>query len=97
MRTDLELLVKALKKQHELFKIDYWASELLEFSPPVLWFGDSNKKEKIVTVGANPSRREFLDKRNGKYIVESNQRFYHLKTLHIQQILKSEETLKRNN
>jgi len=94
MRTDLELLVEALKKQHELLKKDYWASELLELSPPVLWFGDSNKKEKIVIVGANPSRREFLDKRNGKYFVGSNQRFYHLKTPHIQQILKSEETLK---
>jgi len=92
---DFELLIEALRKQFELRQSDYWTNELLEYSPPVLWFGDSSRKEKIVTVGANPSRREFLDSRDGHYLTVSKQRFHHLKTSDINDILQDEETLNR--
>jgi len=94
MKTDLEFLVEALKKQRELLKINYWASELLELSPPVLWFGNSENKDKVATVGANPSRREFLDGRDGQYLRGPKQRFYHLKTNDIQEVLEDERTLR---
>lgn len=84
---DIELLKGALTKQRELREKDYWRNEILGLSPPVLWFGDSNKKELLITVGANPSRREFSDSRNGPYLKQSKQRFYHLKTPDVQEIL----------
>lgn len=55
------LLLKAVEKQFELAKINEWKNELLEKAPPVLWFGNMlSSKPKIVTIGANPSREEFL-------------------------------------
>lgn len=43
-------------------RIEDWASELLAKAPPVLWFGNSkSEKPKVLTLGANPSRWEFLD------------------------------------
>jgi len=91
---NIEILKAALIKQRELREKDYWRNEILELSPPVLWFGDSNKKEPIITVGANPSIREFLDKRNGRYLQASEQRLYHLKTANIQDVLRDERTLR---
>lgn len=92
---EIELLKGALTKQREIREKDYWENEILGLSPPVLWFGDSNKKELLATVGANPSRREFLDSRNGHYLEKSKQRFYHLKTLDIQHICKDERVLEK--
>ncbi|MCK5603273.1 hypothetical protein KAR91_15425 [Candidatus Pacearchaeota archaeon] len=92
---DIELLKEALTKQRELRETDYWKNEILGLSPPVLWFGDSNKKEPLVTVGANPSRREFLDSRDGHYLSASKQRFHHLTTANIQEVLRDERTLRK--
>ena len=92
---DIELLKRALTKQHELREKDYWRNEILGLSPPVLWFGDHNKKELLATVGANPSRREFLDSRNGYYLKKPKQRFYHLKTPDIQDVCKDERALEK--
>lgn len=40
-----------------------WKDELYEHAPPILWFGNlENKKPKIVTIGANPSRWEIINK-----------------------------------
>lgn len=92
---DIELLKSALIKQRELREKDYWRNQIPGLSPPVLWFGDSNKKAPLITVGANPSRREFLDRRNGSYLKQSKQRFYHLKTPDVQEILNDEGTLRK--
>lgn len=92
---DIELLKSALIKQRELREKDYWRNQIPGLSPPVLWFGDSNKKEPIITVGANPSIREFLDSRNGPYLEKSKQRLYHLKIPDVQEILNDEGTLRK--
>jgi hypothetical protein len=92
MITD-DLLIEATLKLIELDGIPEWKDELLSKAPPVLWFGDSSSgKPKIITIGANPSRWEFLD-RSGKkswpdplkksfyetmYLKKN--RFYHLST-----------------
>ncbi|NDK57076.1 hypothetical protein [Pontibacter fetidus] len=55
------LLDDATKKLIELGKQQELVNELLSKAPPVLWFGNNlSPKEKIVTIGANPSREEFL-------------------------------------
>lgn len=87
-----EILIEATKKLIDINNSEDWKNELLSKAPPVLWFGNSNKnKEKVLTLGANPSRWEFLDQSSvkascskpyqkscyeGKYL--SKQRFYHL-------------------
>lgn len=59
------LLEKALAKQNELLLDERWKNELLKLAPPILWFGDMNNvKDKVVTIGANPSRSEFLNENN---------------------------------
>ena len=61
----IELLQKAINKQNELLLLKGWKDELLSLAPPVLWFGNSNNnKAKIITIGANPSRSEFLNGNN---------------------------------
>lgn len=83
-----DLLVEATKKMIELSKEPDLKKELLTKAPPVLWFGDNlTAKNKIVTIGANPSREEFLSENknisqerinNGssvKYIKEPLNRF----------------------
>ncbi len=83
----IELLQKAINKQNELFLLNGWKDELLSLAPPVLWFGNNiNNKRKIVTIGANPSRSEFLNGNNTTlkevpldklpYLSKSQQRFY---------------------
>ena len=84
-----QILVKATKLLIELDTNPNYKNELLAKAPPVLWFGNSNSsKPKIVTIGANPSRSEFLDKSfkkdsppiksvyEKKYLAHN--RFYHL-------------------
>lgn len=77
------LLRNAILKQNHLFTDPDWAPELLAFAPPVLWFGDLRSDlPKIVTIGANPSRREFLPSANANqnvyknYLVGHKARFY---------------------
>ncbi len=56
------ILIKATRKLIHLNEIADWNNELLSKSPPVLWFGNSKSpKDKVLTIGANPSRWEFLD------------------------------------
>jgi hypothetical protein len=84
-----EILVKATKLLIQLDTNPAYKNELLAKAPPVLWFGNSqSNKPKIVTIGANPSRSEFLDKNfkkdspkkkseyEKKYL--PHKRFYHL-------------------
>jgi hypothetical protein len=80
----LELIKETFEKQISLYNdSEYWRKELLSFAPPVLWFGNSEcKKPKILTIGANPSRREFtyFDKSKKTFIEleENERRFLHL-------------------
>lgn len=87
MDKHIELLQKAIKKQNELSLLNGWKDELLSLAPPVLWFGNNNtNKPKIITIGANPSRSEFLNGNNTTlrytsadklpYLSKSQQRFY---------------------
>ena len=57
------LLIEATKKLLWLWQQDGWAKELLSRRwPPILWFGNARSpKRKILTIGANPSRWEYLD------------------------------------
>jgi len=57
------LLIEATKKLLWLWQQDGWAKELLfPRWPPILWFGDARSpKRKVLTIGANPSRWEYLD------------------------------------
>ncbi len=58
------LLVEALRKLDALQREPEWIQQLPLRCPPVLWFGNSRaSKPLVLTVGANPSRREFLTKR----------------------------------
>lgn len=55
------LLVEAVRKLIELEGDHEWADQLPRRCPPVLWFGNAaSSKPKVLTVGANPSRKEFL-------------------------------------
>lgn len=83
MDTVRKLLLQAITKQQQLYPDPRWAAELLPYAPPVLWFGDLNSPQpKIVTIGANPSRREFLPSANANqnvynnYLVGHKARFY---------------------
>jgi len=103
------LLVKAARKLIDMQVIPDWENELLSKAPPVLWFGNSQSaKPKILTVGANPSRWEFLDQKlcealfkpyqkqyyETKYL--SKNRFYHLaENQSYENILQSEQLRER--
>ena len=55
------LLIQAVEKQLALREQNDWNIELPDRCPPILWFGDAASNKPIVlTVGANPSRREYL-------------------------------------
>lgn len=86
-----DILIETTKKLITINALDKWKNELLSSAPPVLWFGNSkSEKDKILTLGANPSRWEFLDQNlmktcilpisktcyETKYL--SKQRFFHL-------------------
>ncbi len=61
------LLMKAVEKNVELWSCSKWNTELIDIAPPVLWFGNlMSEKRKILTIGANPSRREFFESREGR-------------------------------
>ena len=89
MKKENELLIRATEKLIKLSKIESFKYEILEKAPPVLWFGNKETKKPIVlTLGANPSREEFLsdNSKNAKnniikkiplnYLKEK--RFFHL-------------------
>jgi hypothetical protein len=55
------LLVEATHKLIALRQLPEWRSELPGRCPPILWFGDAaSKKQRVLTIGANPSRQEYL-------------------------------------
>jgi 23S rRNA maturation mini-RNase III len=74
------LLREALRKRDGLYRNPYWKDQIPEGCPPVLWFGDHNKENLIVTVGLNPSHGEFFktqdDARRLHYLSQRDQRFY---------------------
>jgi len=85
----IQLLTAATRMLITLSNNPNWKNELLYNAPPVLWFGNSkSEKPKVLTMGANPSRAEFLqDNKNiAKQKISngqqptylSNKRFYHL-------------------
>jgi hypothetical protein len=90
----IDLLAEAIRKQFELCKDPFWAAEIPVLCPPVLWFGNHRKEEIIVTVGANPSRWEFLDRKTGDYLAPVKRRFYHFRRLDMQSVLENETTLR---
>lgn len=56
-----KILLLAVEKLLRLREIAEWQKELLPLAPPVLWFGDTTSDSpKVLTLGANPSRKEFL-------------------------------------
>lgn len=58
----IELLRESIEKQVHLRKKPGWEEEIPERCPPILWFGDSTGESPFVlTVGANPSREEYLE------------------------------------
>ncbi|WP_319421108.1 hypothetical protein [Pleurocapsa sp. FMAR1] len=60
--TARSLLIHAVKKQIKLREQDEWKKELPERCPPILWFGNAETKKPIIlTVAANPSRKEYLN------------------------------------
>jgi len=97
----IELLKEAITKQEELIANDLWKKQLLVYAPPILWFGNNNSKIKIVTIGANPSRSEFLDGNNKSlkdftfnnlpYLDKENQRFYqHYQAINLEKLNNNE-------
>lgn len=78
-----QMLICSTCKLIQIFNKPEWKNELLEKAPPVLWFGNSNSsKNLILTLGANPSDKEFLEhNKNDKinYLQAGKQRFRHLK------------------
>ena len=74
------LLREALRKRDELYRNPFWRTQIPVRCPPVLWFGDHNKKRLIVTVGLNPSHGEFFktqdDARRLNYLSSKDQRFH---------------------
>ncbi len=70
------LLIEAVKKNIDLNNNLNWKHELLEKAPPVLWFGDTRTNlPKIITIGANPSREEFLNhhKKNAQKMINNRE------------------------
>ena len=95
VQRSIGLLAEAIRKQFELRENPIWTAEIPELCPPVLWFGNHMKEELIVTVGANPSRWEFLDRKTGDYLVPAKQRFYHFRRSDMQSVLEDEATMKQ--
>lgn len=56
-----ELLVEATEKLLALRQFAEWRVQLPRRCPPILWFGNTaTLKPKVITIGANPSRQEYL-------------------------------------
>lgn len=64
MATAEEILVRAAQRNLTLWDDPSWQRELIDTAPPVLWFGrlfdDGTELPKILTIAANPSRKEFV-------------------------------------
>src|SRR6266849_5303409 len=61
MQNSHAMLIDATRKLIELHDEPKWSTQLPSRCPPVLWFGNAtSSKPKVLTIGANPSRREFL-------------------------------------
>ena len=84
-----DLLITATQKLIDLRNNSEWRNELPQRCPPILWFGDAiSQKPRVVTVGANPSRQEYLaesskkalarqdEKHQSLYLEVPNNRFY---------------------
>jgi len=55
------LLIESTKKLLWLRRQGHWAIQLPRRCPPILWFGNARSpKPKVLTIGANPSRQEYL-------------------------------------
>lgn len=64
----MKQLINDIVKKQTLLGIDAAWQNILMDVPPVLWFGNmESDKPKIVTIGANPSNREFYSKTGKKY------------------------------
>ena len=69
METPQALLLDATCKLVELHDDPKWAAQLPTRCPPVLWFGNAtSSKPKVLTLGANPSREEFLSDSSARAI-----------------------------
>lgn len=91
----INLLRKAIQKQIELREMYFWAEEIPELCPPVLWFGNHKKHPPVVTVGANPSRWEFLDRRTDNYLHPSKRRFHQFPHPGANEHLENKDTLEK--
>lgn len=77
MSSSHDLLINATEKLIELKDHPDWCGELPTKCPPIVWFGNSLAKlPKVITIGANPSRWEYLNRRDCSLL--ARQRFYHL-------------------
>lgn len=106
-KTINQVLIESSRKLIESKSYDELKNELLYKAPPVLWFGnlDSNKS-KILTIGANPSREEFLSMNSkvakdvitaGKspsYLKGDSKRLYHLNALKELENIKNNASLR---
>jgi hypothetical protein len=60
-RDAYSLLQRAIDKLIELEQHADWKGQIIPRCPPVLWFGNTHDKDtSILTLGANPSSKEFL-------------------------------------
>ena len=74
METPQALLLDATCKLVELHDDPKWAAQLPTRCPPVLWFGNATSaKPKVLTLGANPSREEFLSDSSARAIEKVRQ------------------------
>ena len=93
MKKENRILEKVTEKLLSIRHKKEWEKELLPLAPPVLWFGNKNTKKKIIlTLGANPSRREFLEDNKKQvikrlvntntlnYLDNNKKRFFHFRT-----------------
>ena len=90
------LIKRAIKKQIHLRNILFWKNEIPENVYPIVWFGNHTKQKKIVTLGANPSIKEFFKTRKNKEPVfrdGGEERLYILKDYNLKQVIVQEREL----
>ncbi|MCG1027610.1 hypothetical protein J5S49_04850 [Virgibacillus halodenitrificans] len=93
MQAALSLLKKASDYQFELNKTSF-KRELIDRATPVVWFGE-NVPGNIVTIGTNPSSREFLGNDN-KLLTGSKSRLYvREECVSLEEYKKDEKQLKK--
>lgn len=104
-----KILIESSEKLIESLSYDELKSELLYKAPPVLWFGNlESKKSKVLTIGANPSRKEFLavgsedakkaiyDGSNPNYLKGESKRFFHIRGLEELKNIKEDASLRND-